>query len=59
MILIVSSAGDEGPEGVGIYESVWRTELNPEVSKIFVGFVPVQVDKRGWPAAEYGCAQKK
>ena len=33
----------KGQEGIGIYESVWWTELDPEASKKLVGFAPVRV----------------
>lgn len=40
-----------GEEGVGIYQSVWWTEKNPEASRKLVGFAPVQVGNRLWSVA--------
>ena len=41
----------KGEEGVGIYESVWWTERDPEASKKLVGFAPVQVGNTPWAVA--------
>ena len=41
----------KGEEGIGIYESVWWTEHDPEASKKLVGFAPVQVGNTLWAVA--------
>lgn len=41
----------KGEEGVGVYESVWWTEHDPEASKKLVGFAPVQVGNKLWAVA--------
>ena len=40
-----------GEEGVGIYQSVWWAEKNPEASRKLIGFTPVKVGNRLWSVA--------
>ncbi|MBN1817026.1 MAG: cache domain-containing protein [Sedimentisphaerales bacterium] len=43
---LVNERMRKGEEGVGIYQSVWWTETEPEASNKLIGFAPVHTEKQ-------------
>jgi len=41
----------QGEEGIGVYESLWWMDRDPEVSRKLVGFAPVWVGDKFWSVA--------